>query len=311
MLKTLYKLAMLGTFGALVFGFFGFLHPAFDTAANLRAHLAILLFVLAGIWLILTRAKYSVLIMAFAVFSLYTCTTINVGTYFTEQNSPVETSKTYRLLSLNLFYKNPTPQKAIDLINSANADILALSEISSAWKSRLKFLDDQYAYKYYCPEWRTIGGTLIFSRFPFSGDKEYCHTYAALALVSAEIEGVKVDIGAVHTRWPWPASGPRQLRAMKPALNALDPDALIAGDFNATTWTYMVRSFAQNGKLKIVGGIGATWIYEYLPTTLAKFFGLPIDNAMVKGRVIIKEARTLDPVGSDHLPVLIDFAIAK
>ena len=61
------------------------------------------------------------------------------------------------------------------------------------------------------PEWRDIGGSIIYSRFAMSPDEGYCHTYAALALKNFVVEDKMLAIGSVHLRWPWPASGPRQL----------------------------------------------------------------------------------------------------
>ncbi len=311
MVRNFILLTLIAIFGAIVLGFLGFLHPAFDTASNFRAHLSGLLFVVAIIWLTKYRKIIGVMFMVIAAVSFYSITIVGVSVASFENRISNNQSSTYRLLSLNLFYKNSAPEKVLELIAKTNADILALSEVSDPWKERLKFLIKQYRYSFYCPEWRSRGGTIIYSRFKFSGQQEYCHSYAALALRDFEIDGVKIGIGAVHTRWPWPASGPRQVRNMKSVLQSLGPDALIAGDFNSTTWSQLVRNFASYGSLKIISGVGPTWIFELLPGALIQYLGLPIDNVMAKGKVLIKDARTLQPAGSDHLPILIDFQIEK
>ena len=39
-----------------------------------------------------------------------------------------------------------------------------------------------------------------------------------------------------------------------------------------------------------------------------RFAGLPIDNVFSKGNILIHSAKRLESVGSDHLPVLIEFS---
>jgi endonuclease/exonuclease/phosphatase (EEP) superfamily protein YafD len=215
----------------------------------------------------------------------------------------------YSLLQLNLYYGNKTPDKVLALIGKLDPDFITLNEITGNWKRRLKVLDKGYPYRYYCPESSHIGGNVIYSRYEMTGERGYCHDYAALAYRNVKIGDKILTIGAVHLRWPWPASGPRQVDNMKRQLNRLGPSALIVGDFNSTTWTWTLRRFAYYGGLQIITGIGPTWLHKKLPVWLAQFAGFPIDNAMVKGRVVIREARSLEPVGSDHLPILIRFAI--
>ena len=40
-----------------------------------------------------------------------------------------------------------------------------------------------------------------------------------------------------------------------------------------------------------------------------RFAGLPIDQVFAKGDVVVISATTLEAVGSDHLPVLVEFSL--
>jgi len=42
---------------------------------------------------------------------------------------------------------------------------------------------------------------------------------------------------------------------------------------------------------------------------LRPYVGLPIDQVFSKGEVAILSAKTLESVGSDHLPVLVEFSL--
>ena len=57
-----------------------------------------------------------------------------------------------------------------------------------------------------------------------------------------------------------------------------------------------------------VGPAGPTWLYRALPELL-RFAGLPIDQVFAKGDVVVHSVGTLEAVGSDHLPVLVEFSL--
>lgn len=303
---------MIGAVAAILLGFLGFVHPAFDTIANFRWHFGVGSFALALIWYIFHGRVSSALIMVIAVVGIFSCYSIKNQLYIKPLEVQLITTPDttqYSLLHLNLYYANPTPQKVFDLIKRTKPDIMAFNELSDKWKQRLNVLDRDYPYSYHCPEWTVIGGSVIYSKLPMTSDIGKCHNYAALALKDIVIEGKIVTIGSVHLRWPWPASGPRQVDELKPVLSKLGPKVLIAGDFNSTSWSWLVRRFASYGNLKIVKYSGASWMYRAFPASLAKMFGLSLDNAMVKGAITIISTRTLEPVGSDHLPLITRFTI--
>ena len=218
-------------------------------------------------------------------------------------------AKTQTLLFFNMRYDNPRREDVAALVLASNADIVMLSEYSRGWEQAVSRIDAAYPYRFHCPEWRGFGGNLVFSRYPLNTANAFCGNYASLGLVDAEIDGRRIELGTVHLRWPWPASGPRQIDALEPELGELGPDALIAGDFNSVTWSHGVRRFARYGGLSVSSGIGGTWMHGWLPSRLAPWLGLAIDNVLSKGAVLIAATDTLDGTGSDHLPVLVRFSI--
>jgi endonuclease/exonuclease/phosphatase (EEP) superfamily protein YafD len=124
-----------------------------------------------------------------------------------------------------------------------------------------------------------------------------------------EFGDIPVVVGNVHLRWPWPASGPRQVAAMAGSLAALGDSALVAGDFNSATWSHTLSQFARHGGFDIQGGIGPTWLHHRLPDLLRRHFGFPIDNVLSKGKVNIVSSQRFEDAGSDHLPILTVFEI--
>src|SRR5262249_7173579 len=156
-----------------------------------------------------------------------------------------------------------------------------------------------------------IGGNAVLSRRPFVGEAPgRCQNKGSLAVADVDFGGRTLQVAALHLGWPWPSEQPSQLEQLRPDLAALGNTALLAGDLNAATWSATVRRVERDAGLTHVAGIGPTWLDRRLPDVLRPYVGLPIDQVFSKGDVAILSVRTLDSVGSDHLPVLVEFALA-
>lgn len=306
-IRILFLLAAMGLIAGLAFGFFGFVHPAFDTFAHFRWHFALGLLALAIFGLLLRIRRAPLILLIFAALGVWQSGANNrIESYSgPDGGTAVEADGTrFRLLQFNLRFDNPRRQEVIDFILETDADILLLNETSRLWEDALKGLNARYPQRFHCPEWGIIGGSMIFSKFPMRSGKDYCGPYGAIGITEVEIGSEWVEVGAVHLRWPWPASGPEQIDKIKPRLGSLGRDAIIAGDFNAATWSHSVAQIASHGNLKIQRGFGGTWMYKWFPGSLAPLLGLPIDNILAKGRFTLHRVETLPAIGSDHLPVL-------
>ncbi len=84
--------------------------------------------------------------------------------------------------------------------------------------------------------------------------------------------------------------------------------AILAGDLNATPWSAASKRIADAAGMTAAGPAGPTWLYRRLPEFL-RFAGLPIDRIFTKGDVVVHSVNRLAPVGSDHLPVLVEFSL--
>ena len=129
-----------------------------------------------------------------------------------------------------------------------------------------------------------------------------------MAIASVRRMGMVVEIAALHLLWPWPFNQSQQIGRIEADLGALGERAVVVGDFNAVRWSAAARRIAEAGDLKPAGHFGPTWPADPLPRAL-RFLGLPIDLALMGERIELTGARTLHPVGSDHLPVLLQFSL--
>ena len=295
-------------------GFFGWLHPAFDSMAHFRVHLAALL-VFAALPLLLSSSLrwHGLLAATFGCAAILTVT----GTSFLRGPGPVqaafqpkdEISPVYRLLQLNLRFDNPEPGKVLSLIGRVRPDVVTLNEVSEMWSEKLGLLASAYPYRILCEMDNRAGGVAILSVRPFAEDTDGgCLDGGTFAVATVDLNGRSVDIGALHLHWPWPFDQLRQIEDMAPRLAATAETTILAGDTNATPWSVASARIADAAGMISAGPIRPTWLYRRLPEFL-RFAGLPIDRIFTKGEVIVHSVDTLEEVGSDHLPVLVEFSL--
>lgn len=296
----------------LVLGLLAGLHPAFDAFAHFRAHLAVLLGLCGLILLASIYWKQGLLAAALAALALWT--TMPAFPLFGATSAAAGDAMgghgVYRLLQLNLRFDNKAPEKVLSLIGSTKPDVIALEEVSAEWMPRLARISAMYPYSIVCHAPNRIGGNALLSRRPFlSGAAGRCLDNGSLAIADVDFGGRTLQVAALHLAWPWPSRQPKQLKELQPELAELGNTVLLAGDLNATTWSAAVRRVEAYAGLSHVAGIGPTWLDRRLPDLLRPYIGLPIDQVFSKGDVTILSARALDAVGSDHLPVLVEFAL--
>lgn len=289
-------------------GFFNAWHPAFDSLSHFRFHLAALLAVV-GVALLAVRlwlnGAATILFAAAAAW----VTSVPAGFVSLGPEDPQAAAALpgYRMLQLNLRYDNATPEAVLSLIARLRPDVITLQEVSDMWRGKLDLIESAYPFGVVCPA--PFFSAAILSRRPFSTEKApSCHVRGALAIATIDFGGRPVDVASLHLEWPWPVRQAQQIDRMAAPLGSIGETAILGGDFNAASWSAAVRRvFALSGMTRLER-VGPTWLHRYLLSS-ARPLGLPIDQVMSKGAVIVREAKTLEPVGSDHVPVLVEFSL--
>lgn len=297
----------------LVGGFFGRLHPALDSFAHFRVHLAVLLILFALLSLTGTFWRQGLAAIAFGVAAITTVT----GSSFLPGLGPVQAAfqpkddagPVYRLLHMNLRFDNPEPGRVLSLIGRLRPDVITLNEVSAIWAEKLDLISSAYPYRIVCTMENRAGGVAILSLRPFAEDNAAtCIDGGTFAVATVDLGGRFLEIGALHLHWPWPFNQSRQIAGLAEPLGAMAETALLAGDLNATPWSAAAARIVEAGAMTPVGPVGPTWLYRLLPESL-RFAGLPIDQVFAKGDVVVHSAHTLEAAGSDHLPVLVEFSL--
>lgn len=295
----------------LVAGFFGRLHPAFDSFAHFRVHLAVAMGLSALPLLLSPFWKHGLLAIVLAAGSVATAVGLPlIGPVQASFQPKDGRQPAYRALHLNTRFNHPEPHRVLSLIEDVSPDIVLLNEVSDMWVEQIATLAKTYPHHLICGGRRWAGGVAILSRRPFvEAGRRDCLADGNLGIASVDFDGQAVDVAAVHLYWPWPYGQPDQVAEIAPVLRTLGDSTLLAGDLNATPWSDAARRLAGRGGLTPMRSVGPTWLTWRLPKQLRPFIGLPIDHVLTKRGIVLHSGRALGEVGSDHLPVLIEFSI--
>lgn len=296
----------------LVAGFFGNWHPALDSFAHFRVHLAVLM-MLAAVPLLFTSLRWqAIAALAFGAAALSTTSSalplpglgpVHAGIQPRAENRPI-----YKMLQMNLRYDNAYPEKVLSLVGRMQPDVITFEEMSEMWKGKLQPLFARYPYRMLCGYPNNVFGVAILSRRPFAeGTQPQCFGNGALAIARVDFGGRATDVAALHLGWPWPFEQSRQVTKMSSDFASLSDNALLGGDFNATPWSATVSRVAKAGGLTLMPAAGRTWLSFSLPEFM-RFAGLTIDHVMAKGDVVVHSVTMGEDAGSDHRPLLVEFS---
>jgi endonuclease/exonuclease/phosphatase (EEP) superfamily protein YafD len=222
-----------------------------------------------------------------------------------------------RVLDANLLAPRPSDALA-DEILSADADVLALQEVSDVWLARLDARGAREAYPFRIAEPHPLDhdyfGIAILSRRPFTSATieplpgiDFC----PMARADLEIDGARVRIYSIHTAPPatpeWATVWMEQMDWLDARLrrDLAEHDVVIAtGDLNLSPFSFghrRLRALGMSEAHEAVGrGTALTW-----PNGV---FGAPpmrLDHAYVHGAAI-RSVRELPAHTSDHSPLLIE-----
>ena len=214
-----------------------------------------------------------------------------------------------KLIQFNLWYVNHDPAGTARWIESEQPDVLVVEEAVKAGAAVADALATSLPYSstYLHQKQRPI---LILSRFPLID----CGDMADIDPVNFACAWARIDDGiapfvvvGLHLTWPVPPRGHQaQSRRVSERLSAFDRSSLIvAGDFNATPWSFALRrQDARFGIPRLTRAL-ATWPAARTQWGFtAPFAFLPIDHIYAGPAWRLISLRRGPPLGSDHLPVV-------
>ena len=156
----------------------------------------------------------------------------------------------------------------------------------TAWRPKLKAIEARYPYNLYCPNRSHIGGVAILSRRPFAlGTTPQCcrqsdrpgthrfrrtqrHHYRPPSRLAVAI-----------------CAKTENVETIKPYFERLQGPLIIAGDFNATSWSQTLKTITVASKTRSAEGLRPSWLVNGTLAHAARWVGLPIDHILVSERI--------------------------
>ncbi|HUP72280.1 MAG TPA: endonuclease/exonuclease/phosphatase family protein [Acidimicrobiales bacterium] len=215
-----------------------------------------------------------------------------------------------RVFSANLYYSNRDLSGILDEVRASDPDIAVFQEVTSSHRARL-LRDPGLAglpNRVNSPN----SDTVLFSRLPIESSEIWYDTYRPLARARLSTDIGSVEIVVVHTIAPINDRAIQGWRQMLDALQELAKQRtmpmLMVGDFNATMYHPRFVDLLETGLTDAHSargtGFTGTWPRD---RALPPF--LRIDHALSSKELVPVEASYGDGRGSDHRPIIVDYAL--
>ena len=218
-----------------------------------------------------------------------------------------------KLILANVNHRNTAREMFIAFARKRAPDVLVVQELTESWRESLQALHSLYPFTEELPK-SGGSGMALYSRFPFErltisfpeGATRPC------ILARMDIDGVSVSLLSIHPRTPILSDRYRLrnelLAAAADCLRDLPSPKICVGDLNITPWSPYYRGFVERTKLVNVRkgfGLLPSW-----PTFLFfKWLMLPLDHCLVSEDIYVADVKTGEPIGSDHLPLIVELEL--
>ncbi|WP_348251704.1 endonuclease/exonuclease/phosphatase family protein [Leptolyngbya sp. FACHB-1515] len=235
---------------------------------------------------------------------------------------PTANTALLRVLASNLNVNNFDYSRLLNLVQQEQPDVVVLMEVNDTWGKPLAPLHRQYPYWFGLSE-EASAGIAILSRSPLENSQivRFRRDSTPSIMTQLTIDQHPVSLVAVHPLVPVrPALFHRRNRQFAGMSEQIDRSnsLIVVGDFNATMWSpYLQMLTAKLGLHNSRKGFGIlpTWTtpspVSPFPAWLAPLLAIPIDHCLISQNLRTIDMHTGAPVGSDHLPIVVDLAISN
>jgi endonuclease/exonuclease/phosphatase (EEP) superfamily protein YafD len=216
------------------------------------------------------------------------------------------------LVSVNVHSGNRAHDRLLAYLRRERPDLVTILELTPAWAEAIHGLDDLYPHRLVEPRTDNFG-VAILSLWPLADQRMQTFGIAdyPTAIATVTPEGwPPFRVVATHPYPPLNAEASHRLRTQLHGLGEFlalpGPPTIVAGDLNATPWSFAFRDFVT-----LTGLRDSSLGWGLQPTWNARFWlpRIPIDHILVpRGTQVVR--RTIGPdVGSDHLPVVAELIL--
>ncbi|MDZ8118078.1 endonuclease/exonuclease/phosphatase family protein [Pontiella agarivorans] len=297
----------LGLVAATVFGFLGRLHWFLDLFSHFRVQYMQLCLPIIGIylWKRMNKKGAAMILLAAINYALV------LPLYFGKPDAP--TKEPIRAMLMNINALNGNTDEVLSAIHDADPDILLLEEVTPKWDNELRTLNDAYPHHIEQPR-DDCFGIKLFSKLPLSKSEIKSISERDVPTILTTIHTPQGEISFIGTH-PLPPIGKAysesrnlQLRALPDLVKNQPHPVLLIGDLNTSPWSpHFQRLEKESGLKNSMKGFGfqPSWPADRF------FLKIPIDHVLYSEEITIHNRMTGKRIGSDHLPIIVDFTFAQ
>ncbi|MGD1905189.1 MAG: endonuclease/exonuclease/phosphatase family protein [Leptolyngbyaceae cyanobacterium] len=211
-----------------------------------------------------------------------------------------------RLYIHNIYYQNPTLAAVVAEGKAYDPDVIFLMEYSEAIQAQIESQFTDYPYRLIKPSRYTMG-LALFSRLPLEVSQIHQFEGNWIPIFETVIALGKQSFTLIGGH-PWPPA-PRwaqlhreQVAAMAQVAAGVEGPLIIAGDFNATPWSFALRDLMSKAKVRDARlGFGLAKTRHHFP-----YPSLMLDHGLVSAEWQVVNYQQGNARGSDHQPLILD-----
>jgi endonuclease/exonuclease/phosphatase (EEP) superfamily protein YafD len=191
--------------------------------------------------------------------------------------------------------------------------VLILQEVTAACLTSLRSLSERYPFTHGLV-WRAGFGLAILSRLPFERAEILRIGSVGLPSIIARFNVAGHQLTVVGTH-PIAPRGPIRLHRRNLQLAQLAKFAqqtpgplMLLGDLNCSPWSPIFVDLLRVSGLRDSRkgfDLQPTW-----PASLPEALRIPIDHCLVSSQVTVHRCAAGPRIGSDHLPIIVEFSLA-
>ena len=227
---------------------------------------------------------------------------------------PGQAHKPISLMVANVLMDNDNYEAMLDKVSAKKPDILFFVETNQNWADALDSLKAVYPYRHLLPL-EDYNGMLFYSKFPILNVQERY-------LVQDHIPSLTIDldVGApeplhfygVHPRPPRveddTADLDKELLFVANEAGHLGAPVLVTGDLNDVGWSSTTKQFLRLSGLKDPRRGRGLYNSYNAKNPLVRW---PLDHIFISKHFAVQSMTRLEASGSDHFPILAEFALLE
>jgi endonuclease/exonuclease/phosphatase (EEP) superfamily protein YafD len=300
------KLGALALAVASLLGWAGRWAWPFELFANFRVQYAVLFFAVAALLLALKHYQWA---LGTALAAILTAASVFAYAGWPQSVPTLRDPAAFRLVTFNVWFRNTDLRRVATYLEQSAADAVVLLELDRPKALQLRALLPSYGFAQIGNE---PHGAVIFSRWPLLEQRFESLCTGCVSIASARLDwrGRQIDLIGAHLHWPIGAAAAglraRELQGLAQVSRQRAAATLLGGDFNLTPWSRYFSEFVGSSGLVDCAerqGWKPTW------PRASRLLGIRIDHCFASREWRTVQVSVGPPLGSDHLPNVVDLTL--